>query len=240
MLSLVVIRPPQRTASPSARRSARSAPRSSQLQDMNLATSIPTPESTIFFLCDIQTSLAPSIHGIQEVVFTTNKMLKIAKLLGCEVLVTEQYPQRLGSTVPEVDLQSLGPLCLPPIAKTSFSMLIPAVQSILSARSSIKDIILVGIETHVCVLQSALDLLSFGYNVHILADGVSSSNKEEIPIALARIRQAGGLITTSESIAFQLFRNSTNPNFRAFSSIIKEEKEGTAKALQVLQPRSAL
>jgi hypothetical protein len=62
------------------------------------------------------------------------------------------------------------------------------------------------IQSHICVLQTALDLLSAGYSVHVVADGVSSCNKEEVPIAIARIRQAGGQITTSETIAFQLFR----------------------------------
>lgn len=98
-------------------------------------------------------------------------------------------------------------------------MATPEVQKILAERD-IKSVILLGIEvsdivnleelnfmhfqSHVCVLQSALDLLSLGYDVHIIADGVSSCNKEEVPFALARMRQAGAQIITSESAAFQL------------------------------------
>lgn len=67
---------------------------------------------------------------------------------------------------------------------------------------------LISFKAHVCVLQTALDLLDLGYPVHVLADGVSSCNREEVPIALERIRQAGGLVTTSESAAFQLQRTS--------------------------------
>jgi hypothetical protein len=63
-----------------------------------------------------------------------------------------------------------------------------------------------GQQSHVCVLQTALDLLDLGYQVHVLADGVSSCNKEEVPFALARIRQAGGITTSSESAVFQLMR----------------------------------
>jgi hypothetical protein len=107
------------------------------------------------------------------------------------------------------------------------------------------------------VLQSALDLIEAGYNVHVIADGVSSSNKEEIPFALARIQQGGGYITTSESAAFQLQRalfiseyggayslisgDAGLPGFKPFSNIIKEEKDNTVRTLQkMLQHRSFL
>ena len=130
----------------------------------------------------------------------------------------------LGPTVPELDIDSLGPLYLGTIDKTLFSMLTPEVRTILAGRNS-KSVVLFGIEvrslnmcrysesnslqSHVCVLQSTLDLLSEGYDVHVLADGVSSCNKEEVPIALDRMRQAGAQITTSESAAFQLQRTPT-------------------------------
>jgi isochorismate hydrolase len=97
-----------------------------------------------------------------------------------------------------------------------------------------QDIILVGIESHVCVLQTALDLIQAGYTVHLLADGVSSCNKEEIPIALSRIKQAGGFVTTSESAAFQLMVDSDTPKFKPFSSAIKEAKESTENALKAM------
>jgi len=86
------------------------------------------------------------------------------------------------------------------------------------------------------VLQSTLDLLERGYDVHVLADGVSSCNKEEVPWALERMRQAGAQITTSECVLFQLQADASRPNFKAFSNVIKEEKEATAKTLQTLLP----
>jgi Isochorismatase family len=110
-----------------------------------------------------------------------------------------------------------------------------------------------GMQSHVCVLQSTLDLLQEGYDVHVLADGVSSCNKEEVPWALERMRQAGAQITTSESMLFQLqgmpptplvmslelkhcVVDASSPKFRAFSNMIKEEKEATAHTLQTLLP----
>lgn len=103
------------------------------------------------------------------------------------IYATEQNPRALGTTVPELGFSSdlstdINPLgkALP---KTKFSMLIPEIRQSLHEKE-IKSVILVGIECHVCVLQSALDLLEEGFSVHVIADGVSSCNMQEIPIAL--------------------------------------------------------
>ncbi|KAF9224337.1 Isochorismatase hydrolase [Gyrodon lividus] len=199
------------------------------------------PEQTLFFLCDMQTRFKTAIDGFDELVLTINKMLKVAKVLGIPVMVTEQNPKGLGNTTPEIDVASLGDLHVATVEKSLFSMLVPEVKALLRERPHVKSVVLFGIESHVCVLQSALDLLHEGYYVHILADGVSSCNREEVPIALSRIRQAGGYITTSESAAFQLQRESGTPRFKAFSAVIKEEKENTARtSRQLLQYRSSL
>ncbi|KIJ70413.1 hypothetical protein HYDPIDRAFT_105126 [Hydnomerulius pinastri MD-312] len=199
------------------------------------------PEQTVFFLCDMQTRFKTAIYGFDELVLTINKMLKVAKVLGVPVVVTEQNPKGLGSTTSDIDVASLGDLHVATIEKSLFSMMIPEVKALLSERPQIKSVVLFGIESHVCVLQSALDLLQEGYDVHVIADGVSSCNREEVPIALARIRQAGGYITTSESAAFQLQRDSGTPRFKAFSNVIKEEKDNTVRTSQkLLEYRSNL
>lgn len=133
----------------------------------------------------------------------------------------------LGKTDDRLNLASLGSLHFTTIEKTLFSMATPEFLSVLHERS-LESLVLMGIEvcqfltilfsgligcpekyhqSHVCVLQSTLDLLERGYDVHVLADGVSSCNKEEVPWALERMRQAGAQITTSESILFQLQGN---------------------------------
>lgn len=168
-------------------------------------------------------------------------MLKIAKVLEIPVVVTEQNPKGLGNTIPDIDLPALGPLLLATIEKGLFSMVTPEVKALLHERPQIKSVVLFGIESHVCVLQSALDFIEAGYNVYVIADGVSSCNKEEIPFALARIRQSGGYITTSESAAFQLQRDAGVPGFKSFSNVIKEEKDNTVRTLQkLLQHRAVL
>ncbi|GBE79220.1 hypothetical protein SCP_0204170 [Sparassis crispa] len=198
------------------------------------------PGRTVFFVCDIQTRFRTAIHGYDHVIGTAAKMLKFAKILDVPVVITEQNPKALGSTVPELDVAPLGPLYLGTVPKTLFSMVTPEVKTLLRERK-FQSVVLFGIEAHVCVLQSTLDLREAGYDVHVLADGVSSCNPEEVPYALARMRQAGAQITTSESIAFQLQHDAARPNFKQFSNAIKEEKDTTTTILEaLLRPRSLL
>ncbi|KAG2013463.1 isochorismatase domain-containing protein [Coprinopsis cinerea AmutBmut pab1-1] len=210
------------------------------------------PATTIFFLCDIQTKFRSAIYGYDQVVATANKLIKVAKVLNIEVLGTTQNARALGEIDPAINTESLGPLYIGPYDKTLFSMFTADVKAALAARPHVTSIVLFGIESQVCVLQTALDLIaSEKYTVHIVADGVSSCNAFEIPIALDRMRTEGAIIGTSESIAFQLMKDAAYPNFKAFSKIIKEEIASTKAVGQVLPvgympnnlpavPRSAL
>ncbi|KAF8351251.1 Isochorismatase-like protein [Amanita rubescens] len=193
-------------------------------------------KSTLFFLCDIQTKFKPAIYGYHHVVATANKMLKLAKILSCEVLCTTQNAKALGPIDPDIDLSSLGPLLIGSYDKTLFSMLTLEVETILKARPHVTSIVIFGIESHVCVLQTVLSLASLPtpYAVYVIADGVSSCNQFEVPIALARMRNGGATITTSESIAFQLVKDASIPEFKAFSRMIKEEKESTKRVGEAL------
>ncbi|KAJ6510189.1 Isochorismatase-like protein [Mycena vitilis] len=197
------------------------------------------PASTLFFLCDLQERFRAHIHGFENVVASTNKVLKIAKLLGCEVVVTTQKSKVLGPTDPAVNLKSLGALQIGIYDKTLFSMLTTEVLEFLSTRPGIRSVVLMGIESHICILQTALALLGHPakYTTYVLADAVSSVNLAEVPLALAQMRAAGAFVTTSESIGFQLIRDASSPDFKAFSAIIKEEKDATAKAVDVLLGR---
>ncbi|GAA6022174.1 hypothetical protein JCM11491_005116 [Sporobolomyces phaffii] len=143
------------------------------------------PSKTAFLCCDIQERFRARIHAYGSVVATADKMIRAAKILQVPVIVTEQRPQALGSTVPLplVDLpRDLHPEWSP-LAKTQFSMMVPRVERQLEEWGT-RSIVLFGIESHVCVLQTALDCLDRGIDVHVLADGVSSCNRDEVGIAL--------------------------------------------------------
>ncbi|KAK4331921.1 Isochorismatase-like protein [Rhodotorula toruloides] len=213
------------------------------------------PNKTAFFVCDIQERFRLVIHAYPAVIATAEKMLKAAKLMDVPVIATEQNPKAapprpnphapktalvaLGATVPLplLDLPShLRPSWVP-LAKTKFSMIVPQVEQQLKEWET-KSVVLMGIESHVCVLQTALDLLERDIDVHVLADGISSCNGDEVGIAIKvrmkRMRDAGAQITTSESILFQIMQDAAHPGFKAMAGLVKEHKEMTKDALEKL------
>ncbi|ORE06701.1 Isochorismatase hydrolase [Rhizopus microsporus var. microsporus] len=180
------------------------------------------PQTTSLFVCDIQERFKGLIWQYPSVISVAGKMIKASKLLDIPVVVTEQYPKAFGKTVSELDISDAA-ICL---EKTKFSMYVPKVADFLKENNT-KSVILLGIESHVCVLQTALELLENNYDVHVLADGVSSQNYPEIDIAIARMRSAGATITTSESILFQLLQDAKHDKFKGISALIKEYMEAT-------------
>jgi len=94
--------------------------------------------------------------------------------------------------------------------------------------------VIVGIESHICVTQTTLDLLAQGHKVYVLADGVSSCNKEEVPIALARLRAEGAVVTTSESWIYECMGDASINEFRSIAKLVRESKEDTKSSLEVL------
>ncbi|KAJ2609223.1 hypothetical protein H4S08_004137 [Coemansia sp. RSA 1365] len=144
-------------------------------------------------------------------------MSRFAEISKIPLIATEQYPKGLGHTASEISLVHAELV----EEKTKFSMLTQAVAGKLEDLKA-KSIVLFGIESHVCVLQTCLDLLALDYDVHVLADGVSSMNSPEIDIALNRMAHAGAHVVSSESIMFQLTGDSKDPVFKQISSLVKE------------------
>ncbi|KAI8997793.1 Isochorismatase-like protein [Pilobolus umbonatus] len=191
------------------------------------------PETTALFICDIQERFKGLIWQYPSVISVAGKMIKGSKILDIPVVVTEQYPKAFGRTVEELDVTGATIT----EEKTKFSMFSPKVTSLLEERK-VKSVILLGIESHVCVLQTALELLDNNYDVHVLADGVSSQNFSEIDIAISRMKSAGAVITTSESALFQLVQDAQNSKFKSISTLIKEYKE-SSKVNKLLQRLSS-
>lgn len=110
----------------------------------------------------------------------------------------------------------------------------PDVRAGIDSLKSRLSIALVGIESHICITQTALQLLKEGHDVYVIADGVSSVNKEEVPIALARLRHAGVQVVTSESWLYELVGDASKPEFKELIKIVKESAQSTKDALQSL------
>ncbi|KAJ1909426.1 hypothetical protein GGI13_000836 [Coemansia sp. RSA 455] len=177
-------------------------------------------KSTAFLLCDVQEKFRSGIHAFESVVQVSQKMSAASKILQIPLLVTEQYPRGLGATASEIPIDH----AVINEAKTKFSMMTPGVTAKLEELQT-KSVVLYGIEAHVCVMQTCLDLLDLNFDVHVLADGVSSMNYPEADIALKRMALCGAHVVSSESVIFQLTNDSKHPNFPAIRDLVKEHQE---------------
>ncbi|PGH08980.1 hypothetical protein GX51_01037 [Blastomyces parvus] len=193
------------------------------------------------FICDIQEKFRSVIYEFPKLITTTTKLLKAAKPLNVPIYITTQNRARLGATIAEFDPyldQSTNPNVRADLDKTLFSMVTPELQARFPTAADNGgqpapplDAIIVGIESHICVTQTTLDLLALGHRVYVVADGVSSVNPEERVVALARLRDAGAIVTTSESLLFEILGDAKHAVFRQISGLVKESGEETKKAL---------
>ncbi|KAJ3092622.1 Isochorismatase domain-containing protein 1 [Quaeritorhiza haematococci] len=190
----------------------------------------PTPSTTAFLLCDIQERFRGLIYQYPLVINTASKMVQASKILDIPLVVTEQNPKALGKTVSELDVTAAALVD----AKTKFSMLTPNVQQYFTSVPHVQNVVLFGIESHVCVLQTCLDFLENNYNVFVLVDGVSSMNSGERGIALSRMAHSGATLTSSESILFQLMQDAKHEKFKLISNLVKETKDKTKDAVTEL------
>jgi nicotinamidase-related amidase len=172
-------------------------------------------------LVDLQTALLPRIRDQQAVLAVAKKMARAAAALGLPITVTEQYPEGLGRT--HAGLLGLPELQgIEPIVKLHFSCARnKAFREILRRRAR-QQVVLAGIEAHVCVQQTALDLLTDGYDVFVCADAVGSRAAIDYDMAVARMRQAGAIVTTTETAIFELLGRAGTDEFRQILSLVKQ------------------
>ncbi|KFG86153.1 isochorismatase domain-containing protein 2A [Metarhizium anisopliae] len=165
---------------------------------------------------------------------TTTKLLTFANAVNIPVHATTQTAAKLGPTVPA--LASLLPS--PPHDKTKFSMLIPPLAAALPPASRVA---LVGIESHICITQTALDLRDAGHFPYVIADAVSSCNRTEVIIALDRLRAEHGVtVTSSESWMYECMGDASNPAFKTLIGVVKGAVADTKKVLETLPPTSKI
>lgn len=198
------------------------------------------PATTALFVCDVQERFRPLIAGFDAVAETSSRLVRGAQALGLPaIVVTEQYPKALGPTVDEIasvlnssststssSSSSSTKTKTSVVAKTDFSMLVPEVQQVLP--NTIKSVILCGIEAHVCVWQTTLDLRSRNVDVHLCVDGISSQRLLDRELGLVRAAQAGAFLCSSEMLLFQMTSGTSNPAFKAVSALAKEERKAAA------------
>jgi len=178
-------------------------------------------EHTALVLIDVQERLFPAMDSDhrEEVMRNLKVLAATAQRLQLPTMVTEQYPKGLGHTLPE--MRAALPSGLEPIEKVAFSCWgVEAFRGRLTA-SGARQVLLGGIEAHVCVLMSALDLLAAGYGVHVVADAVTSRTQANWRLAMDYLRQAGAVVTTTETALFQLLRQADSDDFRELARLIR-------------------
>lgn len=175
-------------------------------------------ENSLFFLIDIQDRLVGMLKNREEIAKNNSILAKAAKILGVPVIASEQYPNGLGSTILEVReyLNTENVL-----EKTSFSAL--ATDTIKAKLESLnrKIVVLTGIETHICVYQTARALLDAGYEVYVVKNACSSRSSKDYRTALELMRDYGAKLTCVETVLFELLGSSKHPNFKEIQALIK-------------------
>jgi nicotinamidase-related amidase len=169
-------------------------------------------------MIDMQERLLPAMHDADETERRCGLLLAAAKSLGLPVTASEQYPKGLGPTVPGLR-KALGNA--PVFAKLAFSALGEERLADRLKETGRAQVIVCGIEAHVCVLQTAADLLDQGYEVFIAADAVSSRAPSSVALALDRLRTAGAAIVNTEMVVFEGLKKAGTAEFKALSAAIK-------------------
>lgn len=176
-------------------------------------------EDSVLVIVDVQDKLVAVMSEREKVVSNTLHLIEAAKLLHIPIIVTEQYPKGLGQTVKEIR-DSLA-TSYEPVGKLMFGCCGEPVFMEALVKAGRKKVILTGMETHVCVLQTCIGLLKEGYAVHVVRDAVCSRTKENCETGLGFMRDAGAVITGTETVLFQLIEKAGTEEFKAISKRIK-------------------
>jgi len=175
-------------------------------------------KNTALLLIDIQERLFPLMQNKEELEANIIKLVEGFKLLGEKIFCTEQYPKGLGSTIPEIKNLLTGADFY---EKTSFSCKGAGTLFYDFTSNNLENIVVCGIESHICVQQTYLDLRKEGFNVFLAADAVSSRKKTDYETSLKRAQANQIEIVTTESVLFELLKESGTETFKAISKLIK-------------------
>ncbi len=177
------------------------------------------PDRAVLLVIDIQEKFTPVIHKAERLIERTRIMIETARQLELPVVVSEQYPRGLGPTAKE--LAEILPENVTVLEKTAFGCL--GDEDITAHLKSLgRDQIMVcGIEAHVCVNQTVHQLLAAGYEAHLIQDAVSAREKRNLGIGLAKMTQSGAIPSCTEMALFELMGNSLHPCFKPIQALIK-------------------
>lgn len=178
---------------------------------------LPKCESTICLVVDIQERLIPVLSNSAEMMQKSVVLLQGLKALNVPLLITEQYPKGLGNTIPEIKVAVEGAAV---VEKTRFSAYLPETESVLQHYRA-QTVVLIGVEAHICMLQTALDLRDNGYEVYVPFECTTSRNLDNKANALQQMRYAGVTVGNIESLLFALMADAKHDAFKTISKLIQ-------------------
>lgn len=181
-----------------------------------------SPLRSLLVVVDVQERLLPSISEKDRLAGSIRFLLDAASILNVRTVLTEQYPKGLGRTVPEIADHCGNVLTLEKLRFSAAEVLQESGELNRPADGMMRQIVVTGIEAHICVQQTALDLMSAGYDVFLPTDAVSSRFQNDCETALGRLQQAGVKLTTAESIAFEWCEKAGSEEFKSLSRLVKE------------------
>jgi nicotinamidase-related amidase len=176
-------------------------------------------ESTALLVIDVQGKLAQIMDQKEMLFANLERMIRGAKVLDLPIIWTEQVPDKLGPTTPAIADLMLD--VARPISKSSFSCcgVTPFMDQLRA--TGCRQVLVTGIETHICVYQTSVDLLTLNYEVQLVTDAVSSRTTTNRELGISRIKEAGATLTSTEMALFELLRIAEGEKFRAIAKIIK-------------------
>lgn len=174
-------------------------------------------EETVLFVIDIQDRLIPAMKDKFQIIKNNTTLITAAKEMNFPILATEQYPKGLGRTIPEL-LQLIGEENI--FAKNSFTAYTEDVKDKLESLGR-KKVLITGMETHICVFQTARDLINDGYQVYLAKDAICSRDKDNYQNGLDLCESFGSVITNTETAVYDLLKVSGTPEFKTILKLIK-------------------
>lgn len=175
-------------------------------------------DGVVLIIIDLQERLMKAMKDKDKVFKNTNLLIACANELNIPIILTEQYPKGLGETVPEIKENLLE---YKYIEKNTFTACDETLIKMLEEIGDHKQILVTGSETHVCVFQTVRDLILQDYNVHLVKDAVCSRFDENYENGIELMRDAGAVISNTESVLFDLLKKSGTPEFKKISALLK-------------------
>jgi nicotinamidase-related amidase len=177
-----------------------------------------TTDNTVLLVIDVQEKLFRAIYQNEQLLDNLQRLIKGIKVLEVPMVVTEQYPQGLGATIPEI--AQLIP-DIKPLPKVCFSCC--ADEAILHEINKLnrKQVLIAGIESHICVYQTAADLIAAGYEVYVVNDVISSRIGQNRDIGIHMMTNLGAKLTSTETVLFELLKVAKGDKFKAISQIVR-------------------